>query len=75
MMAHFYMFTGKSTRCALIEVCLIIRSIMVTPGRRQSKTPILSRSVDQKSIETVFRLPFVASVATNGNRKHCFNRF
>ena len=25
-----------------------------TPGRRQSKTPILSRIVDQKSIETVF---------------------
>ena len=25
-----------------------------TPGRWQSKTPILSRNVDQKSIETVF---------------------
>ena len=25
-----------------------------TPGRRQSKTPILSRNVDQKSLETVF---------------------
>ena len=27
-----------------------------TPGRRQSKTPILSRNVDQKSIETVFSI-------------------
>ena len=26
------------------------------PGRRQSKTPILSRNVDQKSIETVFSI-------------------
>ena len=25
-----------------------------TPGRRQSITPILSRNVDQKSIETMF---------------------
>ena len=28
----------------------------LTPGRRQSKTPILSRNVDQKSIETVFSI-------------------
>ena len=27
-----------------------------TPGRRQSKTPILSRNVDQKSMETVFSI-------------------
>ena len=27
---------------------------MHTPGKRQLKTPILSRNVDQKSIETVF---------------------
>ena len=26
----------------------------ITPGRRQSKTPILSRNVDQKSLETEF---------------------
>ena len=26
----------------------------ITPGRRQWKTPILSRNVDKKSIETVF---------------------
>ena len=26
----------------------------ITPGRRQSKTPILSRNVDKKSLETVF---------------------
>ena len=28
----------------------------LTPGRRQSKTPILSRNVDQKKIETVFSI-------------------
>ena len=28
----------------------------VTPGRRQSKTPILSRNVDQKSLETEFSI-------------------
>ena len=27
-----------------------------TPGRRQSKTPILLRNVDQKSIKTVFSI-------------------
>ena len=27
-----------------------------TPGRWQSKTPILSRNLDQKSIETVFSI-------------------
>ena len=29
---------------------------VVTPGRRQSKTPIQSRNVDQKSIETLFSI-------------------
>ena len=29
-------------------------SYIITPDRRQWKTPILSRTVDQKSIETVF---------------------
>ena len=52
---------------------------MCTPytlGGRQSKTRILSRNVDQKSIETVFSIAiFVATLATNGNRKHCFYRF
>ena len=28
----------------------------ITPGRRQSKTPIISRNVDQKSIETMFSI-------------------
>ena len=47
----------------------------ITPGRQQSKTPILSRNLDQKSIDTVFRLTFVAPLATNVNQKHCFYRF
>ena len=33
-----------------------IKVFVSTPGRRQSKTPILSRNVDQKSIETVFSI-------------------
>ena len=28
----------------------------ITPGSRQSKTPILSRNVDQKSLETEFSI-------------------
>ena len=39
------MFEGKETEMSLL-----------TPGRRQSKTPILLRNVDQKSIETVFSI-------------------
>ena len=31
-----------------------------------------SAKVDQKSLETVFLLPFVAIRATNGNLKLCF---
>ena len=38
----------------LPSTCLPVSRI--TPGRRQSKTPILSRNVDQKSIETVFSI-------------------
>ena len=41
-----------------------------TPGGRQSKTPILLRNVDQKSIETVFL------IAPTGDKcLHCFYRF
>ena len=42
---------------------------IITPGGLQSKTPILSRNVDIKSIETVF------FIATNGNQKHYFYQF
>ena len=36
----------------------VLRSsnVVITLGRRQSKTPILSRSVDQKSLETEFSI-------------------
>ena len=30
--------------------------MVLSPGRRQSKMPILSRNVDKKSIETVFSI-------------------
>ena len=43
------------------------------PGRRQSKTLIVSTNVDPKSLETEFVIAiFVARLATNGNRKHRF---
>ena len=32
----------------------LLKYLIDTPGRWQSKTPILSRNVDQKPIETVF---------------------
>ena len=41
---HLQLFFGKRD----------FRSLNFTPGRRQSKTPILSRNVDQKSLETEF---------------------
>ena len=44
----------------------------LTLDRWQSKMLILSSNVNKKSLETVFWLPFVASTATNGNRKYCF---
>ena len=42
---------GKATDVIHL-VCIDVN----TPGRRQSKTPILSRNVDQKSIETAFSI-------------------
>ena len=57
----------------------------LTSGRRQSKTPILSRNVDQKSTETLFSIAICRPIgskwqsktlfpATKGNQKHCFYR-
>ena len=37
-----------------IVVVFLLTLCMLTPGRLQSKTPILSRKVDKKVIETVF---------------------
>ena len=39
------------------------------------KNDNISTNVGQKQLETVFSLPFVAQLATNDNRKHCFKRF
>ena len=43
-----------------------LRNTGTTPGRWQSKTPILSRDVDQKSLETVF---FIAICHHIGNKR------
>ena len=50
---------------------------VITPGRRQSKTPIPSRNVDKKSIETLFSIAIWRHTGDkiNGNRKNCFYRF
>ena len=44
----------------------------LTPGIRHSKTLIISKNVDKNRQKQSFRLPCVAGLATNGNRKHCF---
>ena len=58
-----------------------LKSCTGSPDKRQSQTLILSTNVDQKSLEigfsiaicrAIFRLPFVARLATNDNQKHCF---
>ena len=38
---------------------------MITPDRWQSKTPILSRNVDQKSIESVFSIAICRPIGDN----------
>ena len=43
-----------------------------TLGRWQSKTPILSWNIDQKSLEKEFS---IAICRQCGNRKHCIYRF
>ena len=68
-MAYLLEFLPVITYLSLvIDYCFSV----ITPGRRQSKTPLLSRSVDQKSIETVYSTAICAPLATNGNRKHLF---
>ena len=67
--------TYRSLLSILQLFLLFLQNTFHMPGRRQSKMPILSRNEDKKSVETVFRLPIVAPLATNGNQKHCFYRF
>ena len=43
-----------------------------TPGRRQSKTPILSGNVDQKSIETVFSIAICCPTGDKWQSKTLF---
>ena len=63
-----YCVRKKSIFYALIELYINCSSCVNTPGRRQSKTFILSTNVDQNRLKQSLRLPFVASQATNGNR-------
>ena len=43
--------------------------------RRQSKTLFLSTNMDPISLETELSTAVCRRLATNGNRKHCFQRF
>ena len=48
---------------------------LIISYRIGNKTFILSTNVDKKnSQKQSFQLPFVARLATNGNRAHCFPR-
>ena len=57
-------------RQLLWKVCHSQLSLLHTPGGRQSKTPILSRGEEKKYVRNSFRLPFVSTLATNGNQKN-----
>ena len=70
----------------VLTQCVMFFSLCLhTPGRRQSKMPILSRNVDQKSIETGFSIAICCPTGNNGaiccptgnngNKKHCFYLF
>ena len=43
-----------------------------TPGRRQSKTPILSRNVDKKSLETEFSIAICRHIGDKWQSKTLF---
>ena len=45
---------------------------VITPDRRQSKTPILSRNVDKKSIETVFSIAICSHTGDKRQSKTLF---
>ena len=52
------------------------KSPIITPGRWQSKTSIISANVDKKSLEREFSIAIaICRQLPNGNRKHCFYRF
>ena len=59
---HLQLFFGKRD----------FRSLNFTPGRRQSKTPILSRNVDQKSLETEFSIAFCRQCGDKWQSKTLF---
>ena len=42
-----------------------LHAFFPTPGRRQSKTPILSRNVDQTSLETEFSIAICRHTGDN----------
>ena len=65
MVPNFGMLTGNPSYSFNIS----------TPDRWQSKMLSTIDERGSKIDRQCFRLPFVASVATNCNRKHCFYRF
>ena len=57
---------------SLLLNVFITRNHTNTPGRRQSKTPILSRNVDQISIETVFSIAICRHTGDKWESKKLF---
>ena len=51
---------------------MYILGCRITPGRRYSKTPILSRNVDQQSIETVFSIAICRPTSDHWQSKTLF---
>ena len=47
-------------------------SLLTPPGRRQSKTPILSKNVDHKSLETEFSIAICRHIGDKWQSKTLF---
>ena len=78
---HMSRLICHSIRSNKDELYIFNISLKVVHRISDNKNVKLSTNVDQKSLETlfsiaicrpIFRLPFVARLATNGNQKHCF---
>ena len=69
----FSMFCGVfSLQRFVFLFCFIFQKTAYTPGRRQSKTPKLSRNADQKSIETVFSIVICRHIGDKWQSKTLF---
>ena len=56
MMSFIYIFRDVCGFFISCYCCFMPAGTVITPGRRQSKTSMLSTNVDQKSLETEFSI-------------------